>query len=111
MRALELDAKTVASLDRVLHEPARLSLVACLSIVEEADFVFLQSQTGMSGGNLSSHVKKLEGAGYISIRKEFRDSKPRTSMKLTAKGRKAFNSYLKSMKAMLAVLDGNGVSG
>lgn len=108
MRALELDAKAVATLDRVLHEPARLSVVACLSIVDEADFVFLQSQTGMSGGNLSSHVKKLEGTGYISIQKEFRDSKPRTSMKLTADGRKAFKVYLDSMKAMLAVLDGAG---
>ena len=107
MRVLELDAKAVATLDRVLHEPARLSVVACLSIVDEADFVFLQSQTGMSGGNLSSHIKKLDGAGYIAIQKEFRDSKPRTSMKLTAKGRKAFKAYLGSMKAMLAVLDGN----
>jgi DNA-binding transcriptional ArsR family regulator len=59
MRALPLDAKAVASLDKILHEPARLSVVACLAVVDEADFVFLQSQTGMTGGNLSSHVKTL----------------------------------------------------
>ena len=54
MRALPLDAKAVASLDRTVHEPARLAVVACLAVVDEADFVFLQSQTGMTGGNLSS---------------------------------------------------------
>ena len=104
MRALQFDAKTVASLDRVLHEPARLSVVACLAVVEEADFVFLQSQTGMTGGNLSSHVKKLEKAGYVSIRKEFQESKPRTSLQLTGAGRTAFSAYLQSMQALLKVL-------
>jgi len=106
MRALQFDAKDVASLDRILHEPARLCVVACLSLVEEADFVFLQSQTGMTGGNLSSHVKKLETAGYIEIRKSFQDSRPRTSLVITSAGRKAFQTYLESMQSLLAVLNG-----
>ncbi len=106
MRALPLDAKAVASLDKLLHEPARLSLVACLALVDEADFVFLQSQTGMTGGNLSSHVKKLERAGYISIRKEFQDSRPRTTLALADPGRTAFATYLQAMRGLLAVMDG-----
>ena len=109
MRALPLDAKAVASLDKILHEPARLGVVACLAVVDEADFVFLQSQTGMTGGNLSSHVKKLEQAGYISIRKEFQGSRPRTSMSLSENGRAAFAAYLKAMRALLAVMDGQGI--
>lgn len=106
MRAFQFDAEEVASLDKVLHEPARLSVVACLAVVEDADFVFLQSQTGMTGGNLSSHVKKLEQARYVSIRKEFFESKPRTSLKLTAQGRKALNQYLKTIRELLNALDG-----
>ncbi|KAA3614300.1 MAG: transcriptional regulator [Planctomycetota bacterium] len=105
MRALPLDAKAVASLDKVLHEPARLSLVACLSLVEEADFVFLQSQTGMTGGNLSSHVRKLEQAQYIGIRKEFQGTRPRTILQLTDVGRQALETYLNLMRSLLAVMD------
>ncbi len=107
MRAFPIDAKAVASLDRLLHEPARLSIVACLAVVDEADFVFLQAQTGMTGGNLSSHVKKLEQAGYITTSKEFQGSKPRTSFALTDEGREAFTGYLTSMRSLLGVLDGH----
>jgi DNA-binding MarR family transcriptional regulator len=109
MRALPLDAKAVASLDKILHEPARLSVVACLAVVDEADFVFLQSQTGMTGGNLSSHVKKLEQAGYISIRKEFQGSRPCTSLSLTEVGRTAFTAYLAAIRNLLAVMGGQGI--
>lgn len=106
MRSFPVDAAAVTSLDKVLHEPARLCIVACLSVVDEADFVFLQSQTGMTGGNLSSHVKKLQQARYISVRKEFHESKPRTSLKLTAHGRKALSKYLKAIRELLAALEG-----
>jgi DNA-binding MarR family transcriptional regulator len=101
MRALSFDPWQVSQLDRILHEPARLSIVACLSELDEADFVFLQSQTGMTVGNLSSHVKKLEVAGYIAIRKEFVDSRPRTTLKLTPSGKEAFRNYLKQMRNLL----------
>ena len=105
MRPLELDPKEIASLDKVLHEPARLSVVACLAAVEEADFVFLQSQTGMTGGNLSSHLRKLEGSGYVAISKEFVESKPRTSLRLTKAGKVALKTYLKSTRQLLAFFD------
>jgi DNA-binding MarR family transcriptional regulator len=101
MRALNFDLRQVARLDRVLHEPARLSIAACLSELDEADFVFLQSQTGMTVGNLSSHVKKMDAAGYVTIRKEFVDSRPRTTLKLTRTGKAAFRNYLKRMRDLL----------
>jgi DNA-binding MarR family transcriptional regulator len=104
-RAIQFDARAVADLDRVLHEPARLSVVACLSVVDEADFVFLQSQTGMTGGNLSSHVKKLESTGYVAIRKEFVGARPRTTLCLTPEGRAAFQGYVRSLRALLAAVD------
>lgn len=108
MRAFPLDARAVASLDKVLHEPARLSVVACLAVVDDADFVFLQSQTGMTGGNLSSHVKKLEQAGYVAVQKEFQGARPRTTLRLTAAGREAFAAYVASMRALLDVLTDAG---
>ena len=104
MRAFPIDARAVASLDKVLHEPARLAMVACLALVDEADFVFLQSQTGMTGGNLSSHVRKLEHAGYVTMHKAFQGAKPRTSFALTDEGRAAFTAYLETMHGLLAVL-------
>ena len=105
MRAFPIDARAVASLDKVMHEPARLSVVACLSVVDEADFVFLQGQTGMTGGNLSSHISKLDKAGYIEVRKEFSGSRPRTTIALTKSGRDSFAAYIESMRRFLEVLE------
>jgi len=110
MRATQVNAKDIASLDRLLHEPARLSIVACLYVVDRADFVFLQSQTGMTGGNISSHVRKLEQANYITMRKEFQAAKPCTSFALTATGREAFTKYLASIRQLLAVLENGKVT-
>lgn len=81
-------------------------MVACLAVVKEADFVFLQSQTGMTGGNLSSHVKKLESAKYITIRKDFHNSRPRTTLALSKVGRTRFAGYLKAMRGLLDAMDG-----
>lgn len=106
-RALAVDAQAVAALDKVVHEPARLSVLACLAVVDDADFVFLQAQTGMTGGNLSSHVKRLEQEGYIAVHKEFQDSRPRTTFRLTRAGRTALQHYLATMRDLLAVVDGS----
>lgn len=103
-RATEIKAKDIAALDKVLHEPARLSVVACLAVVEEADFVFLQSQTGMTGGNLSSHLKKLEGAGYLTMCKTFEDARPKTTLALTKTGRAALGKYLQTLSALLSAI-------
>ena len=102
MKLFDFDPKELASLDKVLHEPARLAIVACLAAVEEMDFVFLQGQTGMTGGNLSSHIRKLEEKAYVAVHKEFREGKPRTSLKLTEEGEAAFREYLRTTAMLLA---------
>ena len=88
-------------LDRVIHEPARLQIVALLSGAKEADFLFLQRETGLTKGNLSSHLVKLEEAGYVKIEKTFRGKIPLTLASLTPEGRTAFQRYRKSMNGLL----------
>lgn len=91
------DHQPIAEIDRLIHEPARLMIMAYLYVVESADFLFLMRQTGLTHGNLSSHMSKLEAAGYIEIVKEFVDRKPHTMLQLTDKGRTAFQKYRQSM--------------
>ena len=88
----------VTDVDRVIHEPARLIIIAHLYLVESADFLFLMQQTGLTFGNLSSHMKKLEQAGYIEVQKEFVDRRPHTMLQLTKEGRAAFKAYRKKMR-------------
>jgi len=85
--------QALGNLDRLVHEPARLMIMACLYVVESCDFTFLSNQTGLTHGNLSSHMSKLETAGYIEIEKEFVDRKPHTMLRLTEDGRSAFREY------------------
>lgn len=91
----------LAQIDRVIHEPARFLILAYLSVVESADFLFLMNQTKLTRGNLSSHLSKLETAGYVEIKKEFVDKIPRTLLALTEKGRIAFYEYRRNMKQVL----------
>ncbi len=80
-------------LDRVIHEPARLRILMVLSGAEEADFNFLLTALGMTKGNLSSHMDRLEQAGYVEIQKSFEGKIPHTGYRLTAAGRKALSKY------------------
>jgi DNA-binding MarR family transcriptional regulator len=75
-------------LDRLVHEPGRLAILTVLSSVTDADFLFLQRATGLTKGNLSSHLTKLEDAGLIAIEKRFVRKKPNTNVALTAEGRR-----------------------
>lgn len=84
--------------DRLIHEPARLKLIALLYVLESADFTFLMNQTGMTWGNLSSHMTRLEEAGYLQVAKSFKGKRPNTMLKLTEKGRRAFQDYRKGMQ-------------
>jgi DNA-binding MarR family transcriptional regulator len=93
-------------LDRTVHEPARLKILAYLSVVKSADFVFLLSRTGLTYGNLSSHMSKLEEAGYIEVQKEIKDKRPHTMLSLTEQGRTAFEDYRQEMLQLLG--DGQG---
>lgn len=88
----------VKEIDKLIHEPARLILIAHLYVVESADFLYLMNQTGLSFGNLSSHMSRLESAGFINVEKEFVGKKPVTSLSLTGEGRKAFEEYKNRMK-------------
>jgi DNA-binding MarR family transcriptional regulator len=92
---------SIAGIDRLIHEPARFMIMAHLAVVQNADFLFLQRQTGLTWGNLSSHLSKLEAAGYVAIEKEFVRKKPHTMLRLTDKGRESFQHYRESMKQAL----------
>ena len=89
----EADFRQLADLDRVVHEPARLAIMAVLYSVESADFLYLLHSTGLTKGNLSSHLMRLEEAGYVHISKSFRGKLPLTTCSLTATGRDAFQIY------------------
>jgi len=95
------ELKQMVDIDRVIHEPARFLIMAYLYVVESADFLFLMNQTGLTRGNLSSHLSKLETAGYVDIQKEFVKKMPRTILSLTEAGRTAFNDYRQQMKQVL----------
>lgn len=93
--------RALADLDRVIHEPARLVIVAALSALDWADFVFLLNETGQSKGNLATHLTKLHEAGYIDVNKQFRGKMPQTQYRLTPGGRSAFEGYCKAIKSSL----------
>lgn len=94
-------ALNLAEIDRLIHEPARLSVMAVLYVVDSADFTFLMNQTGLTWGNLSAHLSKLEEAGYIQVEKSFKGRRPNTNLQLTANGRRAFDEYVRKMKQVL----------
>ena len=94
--------RELTDLDRIIHEPARLMIVSLLYVSKEADFVYLQSETGLTQGNLSSHLTRLEEAGYVRIEKTFRGKLPLTLCSLTDRGRTAFESYRKTLKRALS---------
>ena len=96
----------ITDIDRLIHEPARYLIMAYLFVTESADALFLQRQTELTWGNLSSHLSRLEAAGYVVIKKEFLDKKPHTMLQLTNEGRKAFARYRENMKQALDELPG-----
>jgi DNA-binding MarR family transcriptional regulator len=91
----------LGNIDRLIHEPARFTIMAYLYVVESADFLFVMRQTGLTFGNLSSHLSKLEAAGYVGIAKSFKGKKPHTMLRLTKQGRQAFRSYRQQMRQTL----------
>jgi DNA-binding transcriptional ArsR family regulator len=94
----------LSDIDRTLHEPARLQIMAHLFVLEAADFLFLLRRTGLTKGNLSAHVRKLEDAGYVEVEKRFVDRHPVTTYRLTAAGRDAFVAYREQMLGALTDL-------
>ncbi len=92
-------------IDRTIHSPARLSILRVLAVIEAADFTFLLNQTGLTRGNLSINLGKLEEAGYVAIKKEFVNRIPRTVVRLSNAGRKALQAYAEQMRKVLDELD------
>lgn len=92
------DLRKINDLDRLIHGPARLMIVTILAASESADFLYLERETGLSRGNLSTHLSKLEDAGYIAIQKTYKGKLPLTVCKITVDGLKAFKSYRRQLQ-------------
>ena len=90
----------LAGLDRLVHEPARLAILTALSVSESADFLFLQRLTGLTKGNLSSHLSKLEKAELVSVEKQFVGKTPNTAVSLTEKGRAATEDHWERLEKL-----------
>jgi DNA-binding MarR family transcriptional regulator len=95
------DLHPLADIDQVIHAPARLTVLAYLYVVESADYVFLMRVTGLTWGNLSTHLGKLEEAGYVVIMKGYRGKKPHSTIRLSEAGRIAFRKYKQSLQKVL----------
>lgn len=95
------DLRGLASVDRIIHEPARLIIVAILYAAESADFLYLLRETGLTKGNLSAHLARLEEAGYVKIEKTFRGKVPQTICSLSELGRRAFRDYRARLKRVV----------
>lgn len=92
---------TLADIDTVIHAPARLRLMTLLYVVESADATFLVNQTGLTWGNLATHLRKLEDSGYVTVKKGFRGRKPHTVISLSDQGREAFDLYRQAIREAL----------
>ena len=90
-----------APLDPVLHNQLRLAVMSLLVAVEEGDFNFLLEKTGATRGNLSVQITKLKEAGYINVKKTFKNNYPNTVCSISQKGLKAFEQYVKAIKDYL----------
>lgn len=92
--------RDLAGVDRLIHEPARLMIVTILFTAEQVDFLYLLRETGLTKGNLSAHLARLEEAGYVSIEKGYRGKIPQTLCRLTDAGRTAFDNYRKQLRSL-----------
>ena len=98
------DLNLLTDIDPLIHASARLMILTYLYVVDSADFVFLKNMTGLTWGNLSTHLSKLEDAEYVEIKKTFKGKKPHTMVQMTGKGRSAFQVYKERMKQVLDTL-------
>jgi len=98
---MNVNLAPLSEIDRLIHEPARFQVMALLYVIDSADFTFIMNQLGLTWGNLSAHITKLEDGGYLAVEKGFKGKRPQTMLKLTKEGRKAFQAYRQSMRRML----------
>lgn len=95
------DLGPLAAIDEIIHAPARLMILTYLYVTESVDYVFLMRMTGRTWGSLSSHLTKLEEAGYVVITKGYQGKKPHTTIRLSDEGRAAFQRYKRSLQKVL----------
>ena len=95
----------LTDINKLIHEPARLIIISLLYVVESADFVWIKGQSGLTDGNLSSHLSKLESAGYVTVEKSIKNKKTNTLLKLSKGGREAFEEYRKKLTQILGSPD------
>ena len=88
-------------LDEIIHSRIRLAIMAVLISLDEVEFTFLREKVNATDGNLSTHLKKLEDAGYVAVNKSFEERKPVTRYLLTQKGRKAFEAYVERLEKLI----------
>ena len=96
-----VDLQPIGDIDKAIHSPARLKILAYLAAVDSTDFIFLMNQVGLTRGNLSSHLNTLDEAGYVSIEKQFVEKVPRTLIRLTESGRQAIQKYREKMRTVI----------
>ncbi len=101
MKEIKPQENPLADIDQIIHAPARLRILMMLYVVESLDYVFLKNQSGLSWGNLATHLGKLENAGYVTIKKGYQGKKPQSQIQLTPQGRSAFNNYKKTLQQLL----------
>jgi DNA-binding transcriptional ArsR family regulator len=92
--------EALAELDKMIHSPARLAILTALSACQRADFLFLQNLTGLSKGNLSANLSKLQEAGLVKIEKRIVDKTTRTTARLSSDGHKAIDAYWERLEAL-----------
>jgi DNA-binding MarR family transcriptional regulator len=102
---MDNNLRSLVEVDRLVHEPSRSVILAVLAAVQSADFLYLQRETGLTKGNLSVHLTRLEEAGYITIEKTYRGKLPMTLCHITEVGRKAFENYRKQLKLFVERTD------
>lgn len=100
------DFLNFTNIDRIIHEPARLMITTILYSVESADFLYLQKATDLTKGNLSSHLAKLEIAGYVNIEKTYKGKLPLTICRLSEEGRHAYKSYKRQLSTFMEHMRG-----
>lgn len=100
----ELSLDALVDINRLVHEPARLLILCNLFVLKSADFLFLLRKTGLTRGNLSAHMRKLETAGYVDVEKTFVDRLPLTVYRITKMGRKELRDYRSRLLQGLSVV-------
>ena len=105
---MDQDVASLLALDRLIHEPSRLVLMALLAPIESADFLFLLRQTRMTKGNLSSHLMRLEEGGYVAVKKTYQGKTPQTIYRLTQEGRAAWEEYQQRLRRFIDAASGTG---